>query len=334
MPETGHHHGEQTAAGRPRPEPDGVVDRTKLLDQHDLDVSDVLYWPSVVPVHAIDDVTEPLDAYYLYYSASHSESAIRLATAPDPLGPYTDQGRIFNDPDAGAQTETPEVVWNPDTGRFHMYYHGFLETNQSTALAFSADGLRWEKHGVVIRTPPNTPGNGHTGYLRVHRIGDYWLGHHLMGGGGSGGCGVSYSADGIEWRTDPRRLSKSTDLLAGTDRRISWHHTQIVNHRGQDWWIGDVRARDAWGSIEGGYLAAAPLADERSLLAPPVALIEPDTPWEGDQVYTPDVLQAEEATYVFYATLSGSTHGEGEDPTDGHIGGARLRWTDGSEVRH
>ena len=110
-------------------EPTGVTDRTLLLDQHDIGVDDVFYWPSIVPVHSIPAVEEPPGEYYLCYRGSHSDTSIRLAYADDPLGPYSDRGPIFEDSDAGPQTETPEVVWDPDAGRSHMYYHGFLGTN-------------------------------------------------------------------------------------------------------------------------------------------------------------------------------------------------------------
>lgn len=320
----------ERAAGEKRvhSEPTGVTDRTLLLDQHDVGAPDVLYWPSIVPVHDIPAVSDPLGDYYLYYSASHTDSAIRLAYADDPLGPYTDHGPIFEDAAAGPQTETPEVVWNPDTAQFHLYYHGFLATNQTTALALSPDGLDWEKEGIVIETPSQTAGNDHTGYLRVHRFGGYWLGHHLMGGGGSSGFGVSYSADGIEWITDPRRLSNATDQTTDPGLRISWHQTRLLQRDGCYWWLGSVAPRDPWGSREGGYVGWAPLVDERSLLAPARPLVEPTADWEGDRTYTPDLLVEDGTAYVIYATQTGSIHGGGEEAADGHIGGARIEWSD------
>jgi len=309
-------------------EPVGVADRTLLLDQHEIGVSDVLYWPSIVPVHSIPAVEDPLGDYYLYYSGSHADTSIRLAHADDPLGPYTDDGPVFEDENAGPQTETPEVVWNPDAGRLHMYYHGFLATNQTTALAFSTDGLEWEKRGVTIDSPPDTAGNDHTGYLRVHRFGDYWLGYHLMGGGGSSGWGVSYSRDGVEWTTDPRRLSNAVDVTGDPEMRINWHHSRLFNRDGRYWWIGSVAARDPWGEEDYGYVGWAPLSDERSLLGPPRPLVEPTRDWEGDRTYTPDLLIEDGTAYVIYATEKGSIHGGGGEATDGHLAGARIEWTE------
>jgi hypothetical protein len=246
----------------------------------------------------------------------------------DPLGPYTDHGPVFEDENAGPQTETPEVVWNPDAGRLHMYYHGFLATNQTTALAFSTDGLEWEKRGVTIDSPPDTAGNDHTGYLRVHRFGDYWLGYHLMGGGGSSGWGVSYSRDGVEWTTDPRRLSNAVDVTGDPEMRIDWHHSRLFNRDGRYWWIGSVAARDPWGEEDYGYVGWAPLSDERSLLGPPRPLVEPTRDWEGDRTYTPDLLIEDGTAYVIYATEKGSIHGGGGEATDGHLAGARIEWTE------
>lgn len=319
--------GQSSGDKRIHTEPTGVTDRTLLLDQHDIGVDDVLYWPSIVPVHSIPAVSEPLGEYYLYYSGSHSDTSIRLAYADDPLGPYTDRGPIFEDPEAGPQTETPEVVWNPDTDRFHMYYHGFLGTNQTTALAYSTDGLTWEKQGPVIESPSDTPGNDHTGYLRVHRLGDYWVGHHLMGGGGSAGWGVSYSPNGVAWTTDPRRLTNAVDATGDPALRINWHHTRLVNHDGRYWWFGTISALDPWAGDETMYVGWAPLADERSLLGPTRPLIEPTLDWEGNRAYTPELLVEDGTVYVMYATQSGSIHGGGQEATDGHIGGARIQWT-------
>jgi len=314
-------------------EPTGVTDRTLLLNQHEVDAPDVLYWPSIVPVHGLAEVTDPLGEYYVYYSASHADSTVRLAYADDPLGPYTDYGPVFEDPEAGPQTETPEVVWNPDAGRLQMYYHGFIATNQTTALAVSGDGLAWEKRGPVIETPSHTAGNDHTGYLRVHRVGNYWLGYHLMGGGGSSGFGVSYSTDGTDWTTDPRRLSNATDIVDDPGLRISWHHTRLLQRDGRYWWIGSVAARDPWGPREDGYVSWAPLADERTLVGSPQPLVEPTTDWEGQRTYTPDLLIEDGTVYVIYATQSGSIHGGGEEASNGHIGGARIKWTESTPRR-
>lgn len=311
--------------GRLYPEPTGVTDRQILIDQHEVGIPDVLYWPSVVPMWRVAQVSNPLGRYYLYYSASHADSSIRLAYADEPLGPYTDYGPVFEDPDAGPQTETPEVVWNPDTEQFHLYYHGFLGKNQSTALAFSQDGLDWEKHGVVVDTIPHTGGNDHTGYLRVHRFGDYWLGLHQMGGGGSTGFGVSYSTDGVTWRTDPRRLN-SVDQTRSSTYRIKWTNSRLVQWNGQLYWIGVVGPRDPWGPVEDGFIGWAPLADERSLRGPPVPLVEPNEPWEGIFTYTPEVLVEDDTWYLYYGTIAGSIHGAGDDPAGGHIAGARITW--------
>jgi hypothetical protein len=310
-------------------EPRGTAPPEELLTQRELGLDDVIYWPSVVPVYRLLDTEARLGDYYLYYSASHTDSSIRMAYADDPLGTYTDHGPVFEDDAAGPQTETPEVIWNPDTERFHLYYHGFLGTAQSTALAFSTDGINWEKHGVVIDAPPNTPGNGHTGYARIHRLGDYWIAHHLLGGGGSSGFGVSYSSDGIMWRTDPRRLSNAKDLSGHPDRRIVWSHTNIVHRDGRYWWIGSVKGNPfGSGAGSGSSISWAPFVDERSLLGPTRELVDPNETHGVSFAYAPDVLVENGTVYLFYATRQGEIHVDAGGAQEGCIYGARIRWSD------
>ena len=131
--------------------------------------------------------------------------------------------------------------------------------------------MTWKKRGPVIGSPPNTAGNDHTGYLRVNRFGDYWLGYHLMGDDSSSGWGVSYSSNGVGW---------------------------------------------------------APLADERSLVGPTRPLVEPTLDWEGNRTYSPDLSVEDGTVYVLYATQTGSIRGGGQEAIDGHIGGARIQWTE------
>ena len=291
-----------------------MTKKTLVLRDKDVGLDDPLYWPSVLPAHEI--LSDPIGAYYLYYSASHAESAVRLAVGDDPLGPYEDNGRIFDDPAAAPQTETPSVLWNPETDRLHMYYHGMLGKNQSTALAFSNDGITWEKHGTIIDAPAYTPGHDHTGYARVHRIGGTWIAHHLMGGGAAAGYGISYSRDGIEWITDPRRLSDSTDISGNPDWRIGWSSSNLLSWNGNLWWIGGI---DQKGRSGGGLwkrrIVHAPMLNERSIAGPPRTLVEPTEAWEGVATYTPGIFIEDSTAYVFYGT-----HGEGF----GHIGGAII----------
>lgn len=318
----------RAAEHRAVPEPRGLSDRTLLIGHDEIGIDDQLYWPSVLPVHEVLAPADRLGRYYLYYSASHhGDAAIRLAYADDPLGPYTDHGRVFRDPEGGHHTETPEVVWNDEGGRFHLYYHDFIGTggSQATGLALSADGRDWDRHGLVIDGYDTTPGNHHTGYARIHRAGRTWVAHHLMGGGGSSGFGVSYSTDGVDWTTDPRRLTNGSDVTGRPDRRISWSHTRILDRGGTRWWIGS-ESPISWGGTAthetetNSRIVRAPFVDERSIVGPPTVLADPVEPWEGEATNTPDTLVVGDTAYLFYATEAGET---------GNIGGAEIVWGDG-----
>jgi hypothetical protein len=143
-----------------------------------------------------------------------------------------------------------------------------------------------------------------------------------MGGGGSAGFGVSYSTDGIEWTTDPRRLTNGSDLTGDPNRRIAWSHTRVLVRDGCRWWIGTEGPITWGGNPAGKRVVCSPFVDERSIVGPPDVLVDPVTSWEGDTTYTPDTLTEDGSVYLFYATRT-------ED--GGAIGGARIVWTDDSD---
>ncbi len=240
--------------------PRGFVDEVPVFEKHPgnpifkrddaawlLSNKYAMYWPSVIHAKAI--YPNALDEFYMYYSTDHAadKGGIGLTTAPHPLGPWTDRGRVFyDDAEGSGHTETPSVVFNEVTGKFHMYYHidyyaggGTVYRSQATCLATSDDGLTWTRYSgnpIITTSEPEFTGDGHCGYARVYRQGRMWVAHHLLGGGGTYKLGVSYSEDGIKWQIDPRPIVGFTDILEDKEKtRIEFHHTFPFSFKSKQW---------------------------------------------------------------------------------------------------
>lgn len=97
--------------------------------------------PALIRVE--DLLANPLGRYYLYYSA-HKHAGIGLAYADSLDGPWTEY--------AGnpliQRAAIPDVVWNDDTGRLHLYAH---HKNTQTDLWTSTDGVTFRHHSTSIR---------------------------------------------------------------------------------------------------------------------------------------------------------------------------------------
>lgn len=260
-----------------------------------------IYWPTVINAERIFD--DPLGTFYMYYSEDHGNpGAIGLAYSDSPLGPFIDYSENPILPDR-QDRETPSVVWNSTEERLFLYYHSKgLGTAQSTGLATSENGLIFDDHGTVIDVPPNTPGRGHTGYARVQRLGNEWIAYHLMGGGGDGRMGISYSTDGRDWTVDPRPLPISADVTGANDQRVNWHHTNIITWNGRPWWFGSIGPFVSGSDRADPRVCAAPLINERQITRNPQVVIEPTTAWEGDDTKIPHVFIHDSRMYVYYST--------------------------------
>lgn len=279
-----------------------TAEKSRLITPNDTNwTNHDVFWPTVIPANKLFD--DPLGDFYLYYSEDHGNpGAIGLAYSDSPLGPFTDYA---GNPVISGQheRETPSAVWNETEERLFMYYHSdALGTTQSTGLTTSEDGLHFEDQGVVIDVPPNTPGRGHTGYARVSRLGNEWISYHLMGGGGDGRMGISYSVDGRNWRTDPRPLPISADVTGANDQRVNWHHTNLVTWNGRPWWFGSVGPFVSGPDRADPRLCAAPLLDERQIAREPTVLIEPTTEWEGNDTKIPHVLTHNSRMFIYYSS--------------------------------
>jgi hypothetical protein len=240
-----------------------------------------VYWPNTFK--AAGKITGALDAWYKLVSTDHDAGAggIVLLTAPAPIGPWTDRGKVYTDTVLGTQTETPCVVYNPDdpNGKpFYMYYSNAGTGTasgtgvQSTLLAKSATCLAgsWTRVGVVLQAPAvaDRVGDGHTGYARVWRTGGAWHARSLQGGSSYSQQAVWTSRDGVAWTIDRRPLAGNVDTVpdpATSKVSLWWPFTW----RGQPWAVSTITANGASGGGTVATLAVFRVTeDHRSAIGP------------------------------------------------------------------
>lgn len=191
------------------------------------------YFPSVINVRNLVQgghltlASEIANANYLMYvSEDHgSISGIWLATAPAITGPWTvvsgtaGSGRIFDAPGAGSGQETPEVFYSYAQQKLIMVSHSVgLGNEQSSRLSYSTDGLNWSNFSpdIVLDVPIGSSGpfvsDGHTGYIRHHRLNN---GQSMFNGIVSGTTNSRriswYSHDDLVWETAPGLMSINTE---------------------------------------------------------------------------------------------------------------------------
>jgi hypothetical protein len=246
-----------------------------------------VYWPWLVDTATIAGSFPR--RWRMYYSTDHDAGAggIAYAEADQPAGPWTHHPAVYVDTTTGQQTETPSVMWVPETARWHLYYQqAGVEGGQRTMLATSVDGLAWTRRGVALSIPlvggqPDTrwPGQQiHTGYAIPHRLpGGRWLMYHLLAGGDHPYFGQSWSADGVLWQIDPRPLMYNLHLthdLGG--RKVEWNSGYLLEGDGTLWWVGTVADFSSGTDTRSAFVAQAPISrDYRTLLAPPSPLFGP-----------------------------------------------------------
>lgn len=205
-------------------------------------------------------VTSPLGRFYAYISTDHDtagtpepwngKGGVVLAYADSPTGPWTayrngsGQLIVWQDTVVGNQTETPTPLYVPEdpAGKpIYVYYQNQgAGLNQSTLLARSATGRPedFERVGIVVQgrgtTNPVWPGDGQSTYLEPMRYDGQIIAVHLIGGGDWAQYGRSYSQDGRNFVTDPRRYGHFSHLVgADNGRRVSIR--SLFRWRGQPW---------------------------------------------------------------------------------------------------
>jgi hypothetical protein len=256
-----------------------------------------IYWPWLIDMLTVDPAwTGP--RWRLYYSTDHDQGAggIAYSTAGALVGPWTHHPVIYTDTALGFSTETPSVVFVPETGLWHLYYQqaGTAEGGQRTMLAVSPDGLTaWTRVGIAISVPAGSldwPGwEIHTGYMVPHRLpGGRWLAYHLLGGGNWPEFAQSWSDDGRTWMTDARPLGYGSHLTHGAgDRRVEWNSGYLLETDHGLWWVGTLADWTSGTSVRSCFIAQAPIAaDYRTLLAAPVPILGGPAPYRAINVST------------------------------------------------
>lgn len=291
---------------------------TKLFSAGDTSAATV-YWPWVIKT---DKITNPLDRYYMYFSTDHDAGmgGIFLASAPTPMGPWTQRGLVYVDTStANGQTETPTVMWDAFDGVFRMFYQQISAKygvgnasqaigDQSTLSATSTDGINWTKDPNFINDIPSggkVYGDGHTGYFILFRTPRGLFAYSLAGGGG-GPAFVKWQCRGKsnDWKTDWRPLSFNLEMTQGTPlngRRIEWNSSFVVASGGVEYWVGRL-SDGAYGLNSANCLIGiAPISpDYRQLLERPVVIWSPTDAWETIDMRSVSHFQEAGILYVYY----------------------------------
>lgn len=240
-----------------------------------------LYFPSIIDARAVLGGSA-LDEFYMWdstdHEATHANSGIWLRTAPTELGPWTSRGRVYIDNVSGSQTETPAVFPNPaGSGLIMLYQQGAVSGavgTQTTMAATSPDGVTWTRVGIAIDINPATPGDGHTGYARVTRIGGMVYAHHLRGGGDFPHFGLSASSDGLVFSPIGMCGYEFDQFTDG--RRIEWNSGDVVLWQGQLWWVGICSNFVSGSAAKDARIAVAPItADLMHLVGRPRYVLFP-----------------------------------------------------------
>lgn len=223
-----------------------------------------LYWPWVVRVDGI--VQNPVNTYYLYISTDHdvADGHIGLYTASNPLGPWSYYGRVFQDTDSGNETETPSVIWVPDsrttvlgtglaidaaTDRITKTAHGLTNGRRvNIPTGASAAGLSSQADYYVVGADANTfqlsftQGGAPvdvttTGTVTVNYTGMFHMYYQQVGSTGRFAAqttNLATSPDGLNWT----RIGIALDITDAT----TWpgpSHTGYFNpHRIGGKWVG------------------------------------------------------------------------------------------------
>jgi hypothetical protein len=184
----------------------------------------------------------PDGRYYLFYSSHGVPAGIASAVADKLQGPYKKistsilaDSRVLIPPIRPWDTShysSPQVIWNPDAGLWHLYFHYYLNEfdkglgHQKTALAVSPELAvnKWEiirgaDGGIMSVLPVSSKGwmNSQSSYHHISRAGSgLWIAL-LRGTGGAyratgkatdweqdtTAIGLAFSADGFKWHEYP-----------------------------------------------------------------------------------------------------------------------------------
>jgi hypothetical protein len=228
-----------------------------------------IYWWNPMKVAGL--IGSPINAYYAWYSTDHATSSaggIGLATAPTPLGPWTDQGLVYVDTTSGYNdTECPSVMWDPIYKVFRLYYKQVYSSgSQSMFYATSPDGVNWTRGGAMLSETYlyDYPGDGSylVGYFSPFRIGEQWAAWAIHGGGNYPHWILCWSPDGVNWTPDPHPLVNMAQISpdGGTVSRTGLEGSVPVWYRGRLWVAVISTSFTSGTSVKSANILVAPLS--------------------------------------------------------------------------
>ena len=218
----------------------------------------------------------------LFYStdhATHALSGIFLLESDSIDGPWINRGKVYRDDFVGIQTETPSLIYDPDTQKVLMFYQqasaGGLGSQQTLlATADPSDLTKWTRAGIVLQQESeNQDGEGHCGYFRPFSYNGMLYGYSLYGGGIVANASLWYSNDGgYNWFRDGSMIGFMQDKCKHLAEKLgvaqnlcvlSMYEGDVIFWRGQLWWVGVVGAAQSGSvTVRNSRLVAAPLSDD------------------------------------------------------------------------
>jgi hypothetical protein len=261
----------------------------------------------------------PIDRFYLYLAA-HNGKSIGLATAPQPLGPWTmyADNPVFRLEDASppfrGHISSPELVAVNRDYRFYLYFHGPCDyperRGQMTGLAFSNDGVHFTPspgNPILTTGPKGAWDSAMTAYLRVLPYREGFIGLYMGHDGAppkrprvaQSAEGVATSVDGVRWE----KWTGNPLLTIGDGDFGGIRHVALLRQADGLYIVYSPRTDEDLGT-EVLRLARARLGETPDNWGKPEklgAILEPTEAWEKQELRDPFLLRHENELYLYYA---------------------------------
>lgn len=265
-------------------------------DELEYNPTDEFIFPSVF--HAGEHLDEPLGEWYLYYAPHENPGGISLLYANDIEGTWTEYAGnpvISNEWEphysAVPHVSSPEAVWNEESGRLFVYFHG---DNTITRWAETDDGVSFDYGGVAVENAMGGPNVTETSYARVFphpdENSDYAYGMFYMGNERDNvrRIRLAESEDGKSWDVD-------------TEYVVAPGPEEGQNVSGADLWEWEGQLYVVYHGSSGKSYARTVDRTLREVGAEPILLHEASGDGEDTgRVAAPEIVTYEGETYLFY----------------------------------
>jgi sucrose-6-phosphate hydrolase SacC (GH32 family) len=197
----------------------------------------------------------------------------------------------------GEWLDTPEILWD-DEG-FKLYYYGdstYFQGQDNTALglATSADGIHWEKQGVVLRKGTAEAWDGKfiesPAALYDRRSGRYTLLYNGIDAAGWVQAGLAFSSDGFHWDKAEENPVLSPGESGRWDDLFLAVPSVIRSGKVYEMWYSGVSFKNQWDSVPVGYAVSLNARDWIKYPGNPVLDLNPGETggfWAVDVVWDP-----------------------------------------------